>query len=68
MKTIQYDEGLKDLTAEEASAVNGGEGAWYWVAYAAGSVAKDAVEYYEFWRDNPAGAITVTSYVVINKM
>jgi hypothetical protein len=65
MKTIQFDEDLKDLTDEEASAINGGESLWYWVAYGAGSVARDVVDYYEMWQNNPALAITITSYHVI---
>ena len=68
MKSLNIDENLKELSDEEAAAVIGGESLWYWVAYSAGSMAKDAVSYYEFWRDNPAGAATVTSYVVINKL
>ncbi len=62
---MYFDEGLKDLTAEEAEAINGGESLWYWAAYAAGSIAKDVVDYYEMWQKNPAMAITITSYHVI---
>ncbi len=68
MKSLNIPENLKELSAEEAATVNGGESLWYWIAYTAGSMARDAVDYYELWQENPAFAVTLTSFHVINKM
>jgi hypothetical protein len=41
MKSEKFDlENLKELSSDEASSINGGESAWYWVAYGIGSVGR----------------------------
>lgn len=57
MKSIISEENLQELSFREASEINGGESLWYWIAYAAGAAAKEVVETYELWRDQPIVAL-----------
>jgi len=54
MKNVKLEEiGLANLLSEEIHEINGGESAWYWVAYYAGTLNRyvsSSVSHYSYYR------------------